>query len=499
MAGKKKGSLRQKRRAKEISEEFTEVTANVEKSKLIESKKDEELFVVDTVGTGKKDLSKSKKNKNKRRKKVNKNDDNDNDNEIDQEKDKETKEECLKKMKEEKRKKKKELPKLIGKKVKKIVETHQVDTIQNMMNAGRKKRNPNELRRATNKAKSTNFDLWEENNDKDVNNVNKAKKLVPVILSTSAPAGTAPVMLVPIEKNQQQKNNQKKKAILFITGNSTKMATDPTSSSSNTKLKNVQHKLNQKKKQVAVEICHPGQSYKPDEEHHQDAIGEALAIEIKRKEAIAYKEGPLGGTDGLSEKTLSVMIHSSDEEDDDDEDSSDDENTNTEATSTTFKKHQEKLTRVQRNKQKRHKQMLASHKLLKENKKLLSDIHPSNTKTILKKIRKHEEDLKEKKKVVTQLKLEKEKIPQGSNMYHKLMNEDPVRVPSLPVALTEDLNKDDNDTYGLRTVKPKGSLIQERLHSLIDRKMAGKRTYNRKNLVQGKKKKPGKLGNTMIW
>jgi len=495
MAGKKKGSLRQKRRAKEISEEFTEVTANVEKSKLIESKKDEELFVVDTVGTGKKDLSKSK---NKRRK-VNKIDDNDNNQNHDQ--DQETKEERLKKVKEEKRKKKKELPKLIGKKVKKIVETHQVDTIQNMMNAGRKKRNPNELRRATNKAKSTNFDLWEEDN-KDVNNVNKAKKLVPMILSTSAPAGTAPVMLVPVEKNQQEKNNQKKKAVLFITGNSTKMVTDPTSSSSsNTKLKNVQHKLNQKKKQVAVEICHPGQSYKPDEEHHQDAIGEALAIEIKRKEAIAYKEGPLGGTDGLSEKTLSVMIHSSDEED---EDSSDDENTNTEATSTTFKKRQEKLTRAQRNKQKRHKQMLASHKLLKKNKKLLSDIHPSNTKTVLKKIRKHEEDLKEKKKVVTQLKLEKEKIPQGSNMYHKLMNEDPVRVPSLPVALTEDLKKkDDNgdgdDTYGLRTVKPKGSLIQERLHSLIDRKMAGKRTYKRKNLVQGKKKKPGKLGNTMIW
>lgn len=44
---------------------------------------------------------------------------------------------------------------------------------------------------------------------------------------------------------------------------------------------------------VALEVAHPGQSCRPDIEQHQDAIGTALSIEIRRNEVEEDKAAPI--------------------------------------------------------------------------------------------------------------------------------------------------------------------------------------------------------------
>ena len=57
----------------------------------------------------------------------------------------------------------------------------------------------------------------------------------------------------------------------------------------------------------------------------------------------------------------------------------------------------------------------------------------------------------------------------------------------MPFALTEELK----ETGGgrLRTVRPKGSLLKDRMESLGARGLANRRTLQKKNVVQGKRRK----------
>jgi len=59
----------------------------------------------------------------------------------------------------------------------------------------------------------------------------------------------------------------------------------------------------------------------PYSEHHQDLIGEALAVELKREDAIKETRRSLKE---MSEETLAVLVGSDDDEDDDEEGSDDD-------------------------------------------------------------------------------------------------------------------------------------------------------------------------------
>ncbi|CAN0440713.1 unnamed protein product, partial [Laminaria digitata] len=97
-------------------------------------------------------------------------------------------------------------------------------------------------------------------------------------------------------------------------------------------------------------VCHPGQSYNPTEDDHDDVVASAIAVELKRQEAVEDEQRPVAM--GMSKETLALMIgedegdESSDEEDDGREVLS--LGKPTPATG--------KLTRAQRNKQKRFKE-----------------------------------------------------------------------------------------------------------------------------------------------
>jgi len=84
------------------------------------------------------------------------------------------------------------------------------------------------------------------------------------------------------------------------------------------------------------------------------------------------------------------------------------------------------------------------------------------------------------------LKFEKRSQPIGSNVLSNLSKLDPINVPSLPVALTEELK---NSGGGLRSVKPKGSLLTDRMESMVSRKMAYRKKAYKKNVVEGKRRK----------
>ena len=129
---------------------------------------------------------------------------------------------------------------------------------------------------------------------------------------------------------------------------------------------------------IKVEPAQPGQSYRPDEEQHQDVIGEALSIELRRKEALDYRNAPVGGGK-MSEETLALLVGSSDEE------SSDDEDDDVEMTNVRHKR-KEKLTRAQRNKQKRVKAEAFLLQEKRSKKKHLSQFDYS--KTVHKELRK---------------------------------------------------------------------------------------------------------------
>ena len=101
--------------------------------------------------------------------------------------------------------------------------------------------------------------------------------------------------------------------------------------------------------------------------------------------------------------------------------------------------------------------------------------------------------------MVEQLKQEEQAKPMGTNVYHKPEKRDPIHVASLPVALTKELNRNVNgykdyngSKYSLQTIKSKGSILRERLDSMVDQKMAYQKRFNKKKITQGKRKTPGK-------
>jgi hypothetical protein len=225
-------------------------------------------------------------------------------------------------------------------------------------------------------------------------------------------------------------------------------------------------------KAVALQVAHSGQSYHPDPTQHQDVIGEALALELRRKEADDYNAAPISA--GLSEETKALLVGSDDEEES--EEDNDDDNDEV-----LVQKKKDKLTRAQRNKQKRHRAELKEIFERKQAKKLLNSV--AELKKYSKELSKKQIENKEQKAVIKILKEQTERTL-GKDVFQHLSEKDPSNVPSLPVALTSELSS------SLRTVKPKGSLVEDRFESFRDRKMADRHQLgDRKKVVQGKKRK----------
>jgi nucleolar protein 53 len=228
---------------------------------------------------------------------------------------------------------------------------------------------------------------------------------------------------------------------------------------------------------VSLDLAISGQSYNPDKKDHQIAIEEAIMVETKRELADKEHHAPI--SQGLSKETRALILGDSDTESDDDSDCAEEDRADA---STTIPKRPEKLTRAQRNKQKRVRAELTETRERKRQKKLQTAA--GQAKTISKQLKKEEDAQKGRKVHLEKLKADQERV-KGKNVYQHLAKENPRFAPTYPVALPEELRPDSS----LRTLKPKGSLVTDRMVSMMDRDMTAKKQLKKKMRVEGNKRK----------
>lgn len=229
-----------------------------------------------------------------------------------------------------------------------------------------------------------------------------------------------------------------------------------------------------KSKKVTVDIAESGQSYNPDSVQHKKVIENAVKVEERRQKAVELKNEPI--SKGMSEETKAYLLGDSDTEDESGSEAED-------PTSETrpAEKRKDKMTRAQRNRQKRIRGELKEIAARKRQKKFQNSV--AEAKTISKLLRKEETKKREKAEAMKTLKEESERV-KGKNLYVQLADENPIHAPTYPVALPSELK-----SGSLRTIKPKGSLVTDRMASFLDRDMAPKKQLIKKRRVQGKRRK----------
>ncbi|KAL7483154.1 hypothetical protein ACHAW6_008804 [Cyclotella cf. meneghiniana] len=334
------------------------------------------------------------------------------------------------------------------------------------------KRQERRMAGMTPKSGKPTYDLWDQTNAQP----KKKAKLIAVPTGKLALGGTAPVEIVSVADPLPMPTVDP----MFDA------PAQPAPILSNKQLKARKYAQLVAPPTVALEVAHPGQSYRPDKEQHQDAIGEALSIEIRRNEAEEYKATPI--STGLSAFTQSYIIRESDSEEDssDDEEEHNDNSTHGGVNAKLIKR-KDKLTRAQRNKQKRIKAEQIALLQRKQTKQFMHQISE---------IQKHSKAVKvaemlqqARQQELTQLKEEKKARPLGKDLWNAVSQQDPLHAPSLPVALTEELEGKSGGGGSLRTVTPKGSLVTDRLESMAARNMICKKKLEGRRIVQGKRRK----------
>lgn len=229
---------------------------------------------------------------------------------------------------------------------------------------------------------------------------------------------------------------------------------------------------------VTVDLAKSGQSYNPGRKEHMEAIREALLVETKREKA--DKEAKKSASQGMSAETRALLLGDTDSEDEEDSDEENDNSDN--EPMAVAKKGPEKMTRAQRNKQKRVRTELYEIKERKRQKQVQHELR--GVKTHKRKILKEELERKAEKARIEKLKIESERS-KGKDIYLNLADENPRYAPTYPVALPGELKSGTS----LRRIKPKGSLVTDRMVSLMDRGMATKKKLKLKNRVEGKRRK----------
>ena len=230
-----------------------------------------------------------------------------------------------------------------------------------------------------------------------------------------------------------------------------------------------------KSKKVSVDIAESGQSYNPDKVQHKKVIENAFNVERKRHVAEEIKNAPI--SKGMSDETKAYLLGDSDSDESDLEDESD----TAPSEKRPMEKKKEKLTRAQRNRQKRIREEMKQIAEQKREKKFQKSV--GEAKTISKQLRKLEAKQRERNEKLRKLKEDSERT-KGKDVYQQMANEIPIDAPTYPVALTSELK-----SGSLRTIKPKGSLVTDRMASFQDRDMAAKKQTKRKRRVQGKRRK----------
>ncbi|TYZ60573.1 hypothetical protein PybrP1_006530 [[Pythium] brassicae (nom. inval.)] len=149
-----------------------------------------------------------------------------------------------------------------------------------------------------------------------------------------------------------------------------------------------------------VQVAAPGQSYHPEFAAHQDVMAEAVAKELERRETLAEMSQPVGA--GMSEEVLQhIDTRGSDDESEGEADA--------DAAPARKTKAPQLVTRSQRNKRSRHKQMELEHLQRRQEKSIIKQINTANH--ILQDIIREEktaEQRQELKKVLEEHKLEAE-------------------------------------------------------------------------------------------
>ena len=236
---------------------------------------------------------------------------------------------------------------------------------------------------------------------------------------------------------------------------------------------------------VPIDVAKGGQSYNPDPTLHAKVIQDAVEVERRRQQAEREAKAPV--STGMSAETRALLLGSDDDEDDDDDDSSsaseDDSDHEKDDDKNKFEKKPEKLTRAQRNKQKRIRAEQREIEQRKKQKKIMNAI--GEAKTVAKELRKREQESEEKWKKLQQIKEAQQRI-KGKDVFLQLAKENPLEAPTFPVALPSELRQNNTTKSSLRTIKPKGSLLTDRMASFMDRGMAAKKQVKRRKRVEGK-------------
>ena len=436
-------ALRAYRRGRANAKEMVEENALKVESQMVVNKTNEELFVIDTTGNTKAMVPPQLKQvaTNKQQKQAAKY-------------------------------KKSVLPTLDQQKVDKLVQTHAAKQLQDMAREGQAK--PRGDRRAVSQRvhrKKGHYDLWGADDDDDGAATTSTSRSSTTNTNKKGNQSNSNNKQVVVSSKQHIKDANaradKLSRIGGIKGEHRSLVAEQVS------------RVPVKGTTVAVDVARSGQSYRPDPHHYNTLVQDAVSLELRRQEAQAHAKAPLAT--GMSEETRALLVGDSDSESSDD----DDDDVDREETSSNhlaLQKRPGKMTRAERNKQKRLRSEKALQDELRQKKKLENSI--AEIPRFKKEMKKHQQELQQKKDELEQKKKDNKETP-GKDVLQRYSKQDPIHAPTLPVALISEY-KDSS----LRTIKPKGSLITDRMASLADRNLVSKRKMgDKKRIMQGKRRK----------
>jgi len=200
----------------------------------------------------------------------------------------------------------------------------------------------------------------------------------------------------------------------------------------------------------AVKVGHPGTSYNPTFDDHQDALRIAVDIEQKKEDEKAKIEKQLSYPPELDEISDHEVIYYDNEEEEEEDDTIEDQK---------IIKTTEKKTKAQRNKEK---------KLKEKEEKRLEKLRQKEMSKQIEEIEKIQKviDEEEKNTIEKMNKPKKEKMPRLGKVRYQ--------AKSMDIQLTEELSE------SLRGLKPEGNLFTDRFKSLQERAIIEPRVRNTK-------------------
>lgn len=436
MGRKLKGAaLRAYRRGRANAAEIVEDNALKAESQTVVNKADEELFVIDTTGDSKAQVPPQLK-------------------------------QVATKKQQKQQANKSALPALDQQKVEALVQKHNAQKLQVMVQEGHAKMT-GDRRRVSQRAQRNNgnYNLWGAEDDGVADTTTTAAK-------ASSGKGKK-------GKHKQKQNNKvvsSKQHIKDANAEADKLLRIGGIKGEHKSLVAEQiSRVAAKGTTVAVDVARAGQSYRPDPHQYTTLVQDAVSVELRRQKAQAFNKAPLAT--GMSEETRALLVGDSDSESSDEEDDVDDDDTNL-----ALQKRPGKMTRAERNKQKRLRSEKVLQDELRQRKKLENSI--GEIPRFKKEIKKHKQELQQKKDELEEKKEQNKETP-GKDVLQRYSKKDPIHAPTLPVALASE-----HQDSSLRTIKPKGSLITDRMASLADRNLVSKRKMgDKKRIMQGKRRK----------